>query len=460
MESYGTAAVLVALFNVTVGISILRDDPHSKVTRKFFLFTLFFTMWAIIEAFTEFSNEEGALIWMRLSYVPFSFLPVFSYFFVLRVFGGKKRMVYLPALLCISLLPFMLTDSFITGVERAQSYQPVPGTLFPYVSTLYLLLLIGGFSLFYVKNPKMRKMGSLRSATTVIYGFLITAILASLFELVSPLLGLGLPKVGCLFSVFSVTIMKYSHLQYSSAISPRLQEPANVKDAPCGALCSLCSSLIAGMCLGCVMEKEGKRETCKIYVCTREKGLTCPTCKDVLRCTTYTLKEECPLSNPARTLPYGVSYHVESPALLPARQAFRECVIRGDFGLVVSREHPDVFFETWDLERVPLIWLSIEDEDRWCCNPLDLPKLVYMINKFIRSVPFSCVLFEGFEYLVIHNTFGSVMELIYSVNDAVVQNRCRFILSYDARTLDRNSKAIIEKELRTLPEGYTETKRG
>lgn len=197
-----------------------------------------------------------------------------------------------------------------------------------------------------------------------------------------------------------------------------------------------------------------KKKECPIYVCTQEKNTTCPTCKGILSCIIYEGKDKCPIRDSSKYIPAGFSYQVESPTYSTARAIFRDRIIRGDFGLVVSREHPDVFFKKWDLERVPLLWLSVEEEDKWTVNPTNLAKLAHMVNNFIKEVPFSCVLFEGFEYLIVHNSFGTVMKSAYSINDEVVRNKCRFILSFDARAFDRNSLAVIEKEFKHLPEEY------
>ena len=208
--------------------------------------------------------------------------------------------------------------------------------------------------------------------------------------------------------------------------------------------------------MSCSMENE-ENSRCKVYMCALEKGVNCVKCDDVFTCKLYLeYREQCPCSDPVRYLPSGVSYRIESADYALGRSIFRDRLIRGDFGLVVSREHPSIFFREWDLGQVPLIWLSVTDETKSTINPENLAKLTHIVTNFVRRFPISCILFEGFEYLVIHNSFNATMKAICSIDDEVVRCRSRFILSYDPRTLDEDMKAVMERELKPLPEEYIE----
>lgn len=458
MEVYGTAAVLAALFNVSVGVWIFANDPHSKITRRFLLATALLAFWGAAEAATKFSpNEQLALFWAKVSYVPFFMFPSFLHYTAHHISGGRWKIpFYASRVLYIISIILLFTDLFIKEIEYTKyGYEPAYGEIFPYFTLVYTSMVVLGFLFLFIERIKMKGLGRLHRVDVIFNGLIISTIFSCTFVLISPFFGWGLPKIGSIFFIFSTIALKYAYFQYRSVIYPRLRKQIGTSDAVCGALCSLCSSFFAGRCKSCSMGEEEKRKACKIYQCAKKKDTDCLACRNILSCTVFSeCKEKCPFKDPVKCLPSGVSYRVESAAYSTARTIFRDRVIRGDFGLLVSREHPDIFFKEWDLEKTPVIWLSLKEENKWTISPEDLAKLTHMINNFIREVPVSCILFEGFEYLVIHNSFDSAMKLVYSIDDEVIQNKSRFMLSYDSRTFDRDELVILERELHPLPEGY------
>ena len=458
MEIYGTATVLAALFNIGIGIYIFTKDPASQATRRFLAAISVLAFWGLAEALTLFApTDEIALFSARISYIPFFILPLFLCHLVYHISQGKWRTLRQAARIIpfILLIPFF-TNIFIDGVSYTEfGYSPVYGRLLPYFAVIFLFFVVLAFLFLWSERLKL-KLGRIHQIDIMLSGFFISLIFITIFEFLSPLIGLNLPKIGSVFSVFATITSVHAYFQYSTLIYPELHKQVSTKDALCGALCSLCSSFHQGRCKSCSNEDEEKKTRCKVYVCALEKGVNCLKCNQVFTCELYReYREKCPCFDPFRYLPSGNSYRVESADYTLGRRIFRDQLIRGDFGLVVSREHPDIFFREWDLERIPLIWLSVTDENKWTINPQNLAKLTHTINNFVRRFPISCILFEGFEYLVVHNSFSAAMKAICSIDDEVVRCRSRFILSYDPRTLDKDMLAVMERELKSLPEEYS-----
>ena len=458
MEVYGTAALLAALFNIAIGILIYRENPRSKITHRFLMATILFAVWGAAEALTKFSpNVKMSLFWVKISYVPFFMLLAVLYYVVRNASGGRWRIIfYTSRIVYVSFIMLLFTDSFIQETSATPyGYEPVYGWIFPYVAFTHIAMVALGISLLHALRMKVKGLGRIHQIDVMMYAFIIFLVFGYTFELLSPLFGWGLPKIGSVFSIFVTIASRRVYIQYSHIIFPKLHKQVSINDALCGALCSLCPSFYAGRCRSCAMGEEEKRKKCKIYLCAEEHATNCPACGRILTCQTYRdHKEECPFTDPVKALPSGVSYRVESVDYTAGRKIFRDRMIQGDFGLIVSREHPDIFFSTWDLEQPPLIWLSHEEEKRWTINPTSLARLTHTIDDFIKKVPFSCVLFEGIEYLVIYNSFDTIMKLVYSVDDEVTQNKCRFILSYDPRAFDEDKRAVLERELKQIPQSY------
>ncbi|MBU6997475.1 MAG: DUF835 domain-containing protein [Theionarchaea archaeon] len=451
MEVYGVVAVLGALCNLGIGVWIYRKSPQSKIVKRFFLVTLLIGAWGIAEG-SALIISRGAMWLTRLSYIPFFIMPSELYHLVYHISEhGYKIPYYLSKALCIPFIAIILTNRFI---HAGTSSLFEPGTLFVYLAAIHLVLVVAVFTLLYAERMKFKKLRKIHRVDVMMQGFMFSMAFAYIFEVFSPLLGWGLPKIGSLFALFSTVAFKYSYVEGSPIIYP-VQNTLTLRDALCGSRCSLCSSFQTGRCKSCAAEEEEQKQKCPIYVCAKEKGINCHQCGQITRCQIYIQnREQCPFLHHAGKLPVGGSYRVDSPDYEVARTIFRDQLIKGDFGLVVSREHPDIFFRDWDIDRVPMIWLAINEENSWSVSPTDLAKLTHMISTFIEEYPVCCVLFEGFEFLMVHNTFDTIMKFLYCLDDRVVQQQCRFILSYDGRAFDKENLAVLEKELKN-PSDYT-----
>lgn len=449
MEVYGAAAVLGALCNLSIGMWIYRKSPQSKIVRRFFLVTLLIGAWGITEGGALIASR-GTIWWTRLSYIPFFILPSELYHLVYHISEYRfKILYYFSKVLCIPFIAIIFTDTFVhPGISSLFE----PGTSFVYLAALHIALTATVFILLYAERMKFKKLGKIHRVDVMMQGFVFSMAFAYIFEVFSPLLGWGLPKIGSVFALFSTVAFGYSYVEGSSIIYP-VQKALTMKDALCGARCSLCSSFQMGRCRSCAAAGEEQKQGCPIYVCAKEKGINCHQCGQITRCQVFAqYREQCPFLDHAKKLPAGSSYKVDSPDYEVARAIFKDQLIRGDFGLVVSREHPDIFFRDWDMDHVPMIWLAINEENTWSVSPTDLAKLTHMVSSFIKEYPVSCILFEGFEFLMIHNTFDTIMKFLYCLDDRVVQQKCRFILSYDGRAFDKENLAILEKELKNPPE--------
>ncbi|MBU7013258.1 MAG: DUF835 domain-containing protein [Theionarchaea archaeon] len=449
MEVYGAAAMLGALCSLGIGLWIYWESPDSKIVRRFFLVALLIGAWGITEAGALASHRE-TIWWTRLSYIPFFILPSELYHLAYHISENRFKIpYYFSKVLCIPFMVLILTDAFI----RPGTSPPFePGPTFLYLAVIHLTLTVTVFILLYAERMKLKELGKIHRVDVMMQGFMFSMAFAYIFEVFSPLMGWGLPKIGSMFALFSTVAFGYSYVEGSSIIYP-VQKALTMKDALCGGRCSLCSSFQTGRCKSCAAAEEQQKRECPIYICANEKGVNCHRCSQITWCQIFAqYREQCPFMDHAKKLPVGSSYRVDSPDYGVARGIFRDQLIRGDFGLVVSREHPDIFFREWDLDRVPMIWLAINEENSWSVSPIDLAKLTHMISSFIKEYPVSCVLFEGFEFLMIHNSFDTIMKFLYCLDDRVVQQQCRFILSYDGRAFDRENLAILEKELKSPPE--------
>ena len=218
--------------------------------------------------------------------------------------------------------------------------------------------------------------------------------------------------------------------------------------AYCGALCSECSFFLDNMCPSCPEGDSVTREMCEIFMCAQKKGLTCHTCDKRMRCNTFRdERENCPFEKGLPILQTGLGYVVYEKNPLKSIELFKDYVNRGEFGLMVSRKFPDQTRTRFDLQNVANVWLSTaEGSDNWI-DPCNLSKLHHMVTDFIRNAPVSVVLFEGFEYLMVRNSFFTALKFIQSLMDEVALHRSRMILSINPLAYSGKELALIRREL-------------
>jgi len=62
----------------------------------------------------------------------------------------------------------------------------------------------------------------------------------------------------------------------------------------------------------------------------------------------------------------------------------------------------------------------------------------------------SIVLLDGFEYLVSHNDFGSVLALLHDLNESVAMREAILLVPFDPTAFGEREIALIRRELRLL----------
>jgi hypothetical protein len=454
MVVYSAAVAVGALVNVGIGIRTYTKTPQSTIAKKFLFITGFFLLWGLAEAVAPFLSDPLFLV--RLSYVPLFLIPYSLCFLASHVSEGRWKIPLYVSKFYLVFAVLLFGNLVIQDTLPTEyGYGLVTGMLFPHMTIVYTSMTVVGVFLVYAERVNLKDVGKIHRVDAIVYGIIISVIFIYLFKLFSPLIGWELPKIGYLFTVFSTATFSYAYMKGNASVFPKIERTVTVQDALCGARCSMCSAYSARECPSCVAADESIKKECNIYGCAQEKDTNCHQCKDIFTCSIYAeYKEKCPFSHLLNWFSSGSSYRIDSPTYIEGRTLFRDRLVCGDFGLIVSREHPVNFFGEWDLEQVPLLWLSVLEENTWTVNPTNLGKLSHTIINFIKEYPISCILFEGFEYLVVHNSFDTIMKFVYSLDDTIIQDKCRFILSYDSRTLDEEKAALLEKELKPVFSEY------
>lgn len=160
-----------------------------------------------------------------------------------------------------------------------------------------------------------------------------------------------------------------------------------------------------------------------------------------------TLKTEC-----THWLEPMEGYIVQEKKPEKTLKIFTDLVFHGVSGFVISREHPERLRQRCNLVKTPMLWLS-RIKGKNTINPDDLPKLHYLIEDFTKKCHESAVLLDGLEYLIVQNTFASVLNHLQDLKDAVVLNNSRLIIPLHVEALPENQFSMLEREFTCITQG-------
>ncbi|MBU7014756.1 MAG: DUF835 domain-containing protein [Theionarchaea archaeon] len=168
-----------------------------------------------------------------------------------------------------------------------------------------------------------------------------------------------------------------------------------------------------------------------------------------------TRKDTASRSSPELEMPLelGLGYVVYEKTPDTSIQRFQVHVEQGEKGLLVSRKFPKHTTSKHNLDNVECVWLSTaEGEENWI-DPCNLSKLHHVMTDFIRNAPVSIVFFEGFEYLMVRNSFLTALKFVQSIMDEVVLHQSHLILSINPDAFSKAELALIRRELLELDVG-------
>jgi hypothetical protein len=232
-----------------------------------------------------------------------------------------------------------------------------------------------------------------------------------------------------------------------------LSEEDPPPDARCGAACSLCSSFSKRHCPSCAYGPEPVRLSCPVFVCAEKKETFCTECPDLFYCPIYKAhKKTCPFENStvlADTLPAG-GYLIREQTLDVSLTAFSDRIARGDLGLLILRQSPDVLLGWPYLEKVPIVCLQQTIPQDNSLDPTNLAKLHLTIQEFVKTAPRATVLLEGMEYLIVHNGVDRIVKFLHSIVSCAEEYSSRFITLIDPRVLQQDELDLIERELKQI----------
>lgn len=451
MNLYLIPPILAFAGNAFLGVYLFVKNPNSKVTYTFSVLVVLLMGWAFSETMMRSqSDAETALLWGRILYVNTFFLPsaflALSYVYT----GGKKRTwIVASYALGFGFLPLLFSEHFIKTMEEIEywGYDIQVGSLFTSYVVAYLAI-IGAGTFILLQHYIQSSPSERRRLQFMLTGFLISVCLIGVTNLLARVRDLSLPKMGSMFTLVATISFAYGMIKYQLLIVPTREKSRTAMDARCGSLCSLCSAYVEGLCPSCELEETALRESCPIYMCSLDRGVLCTDCNLLFECDIYReYCDQCPFTTDQYGLKMKNSYLLEDENPQIAFEVFRDYVIRGSFGLLISRDYPKKLIQEYQLPDVNILWLSQIEREEISIDPDNLPRLTHTISEFVQKAPISFVLLVGLEYLIVHNGFDRVLKHLHMINDQVMTHKARFLGVVDPRTLDPRELSLLEREM-------------
>jgi two-component system cell cycle response regulator len=130
---------------------------------------------------------------------------------------------------------------------------------------------------------------------------------------------------------------------------------------------------------------------------------------------------------------------------------FRKMVQQTKKGICISRMHPKRVADEFEIEDVPIYWLSSERGDlKNVVAPTFLPQLNTIIIDFIQKNKNGIILLEGIEYLIDQNDFKAILSLVHSLNDYIMNSDAILLIPLDPLILKENEVHILSRDLKVL----------
>ncbi len=127
-------------------------------------------------------------------------------------------------------------------------------------------------------------------------------------------------------------------------------------------------------------------------------------------------------------------------------EIFRDLVTHGAQGLCISRRSPKTIMQDFGLEKTPILWLSRVATEKNSVRPSPPEKVAMAIEHFISVGANAVVLLDGFEYLITHNDFSSVLALLHDLNEIVALHDAILLIPMDPTVFQEREFALVRRE--------------
>jgi hypothetical protein len=156
------------------------------------------------------------------------------------------------------------------------------------------------------------------------------------------------------------------------------------------------------------------------------------------------------LTKPTYDLERGYTYAILEQEGSHAFEIFKDLVTHGAQGLCITRRSPKSVMKDYGLERTPILWLSRVAAEKNAVRPSPPENIALAVEHFIDIGQQGVVLLDGFEYLISHNDFGSILALLHDLNEKISLQEGIMLVPIDPVAFNEKELALVRREVRFL----------
>jgi YesN/AraC family two-component response regulator len=121
-------------------------------------------------------------------------------------------------------------------------------------------------------------------------------------------------------------------------------------------------------------------------------------------------------------------------------------------GMAFSRKHPDFLKGLVGEDDLPVVWFtSTPVKEYTCISPINIQKMLIMVQSAISNNEKSAILIWGFEYILTNINFDRALNLLQVLNDRVMTTRdCILLFSMDLEILGERERKLVAREFEIL----------
>jgi len=147
----------------------------------------------------------------------------------------------------------------------------------------------------------------------------------------------------------------------------------------------------------------------------------------------------------------GTTYLIPEEKPLKSMEIFSELVAHGMDGLCLSRYHPQVLQERYNVPVETVIWLTQKSEQGYrTVDPSNLPRLSGIISDFLSRASYPVILLEGMGYLITQSNYETVLRFIQSQRDEIALKNAIMLVHIDPLSLDTKELHRLGSEMEPL----------
>jgi PAS domain S-box-containing protein len=152
----------------------------------------------------------------------------------------------------------------------------------------------------------------------------------------------------------------------------------------------------------------------------------------------------------------GTSYLITSKDNLSSFDLLSELTLEGNSGLIITRGNPEQIKQRLTVSEELDIAFLTKKSMPGMINLCDFEALLHEVDVFTQKKKNPVILLEGVHYLLSYYSFDSFINLLYDINDIIVDRRAILFMRIDPATINQQQMALIENELLSLPGQKTE----